>query len=289
MSEQLAGSCGRIGFRGADPLRIFVINLERRPDRRARFAEWNGHQPLRFDFFKAADGLRIDRLKLVQQGLLDPQDGIFNGGALGNALSQLSLWRACAAGREPFLIFEDDACLRGDFWRHARPLMERYLSAHHAMLFGFNTDCVTALRGSDGFVSAIRFDESIKRRPDYFASYRKLQDVSPQLFQCLQFWGTLAYAITPAGARAMIDSCFPLSSRETVDIIGEPRSIRPYGLDGMINVALQNGKLDIVACYPALALGPNSHADSDIQVMAEASGGGDQPSSATPALNSAAG
>lgn len=248
-------------------MRAIVINLERRPDRRQRFLEWNGRQPLRFEFFAAADGSRVDRAKLIERGLLDGEDTRFNGGSLGNALSQLSLWQACAAGREPFLIFEDDACLRGDFWRHARPTMERYLSAHDLIAFGFNTDCITALASSDGFVSAIRFDETIKHRPDYFAAYSRLKDERPQLFRCLQFWGTLAYAITPAGARRLIDACFPLSSRERIEIIGEQRSFAPYGLDGMVNLAIQKGKLNVVACYPPLVLGPNSHADSDIQPM----------------------
>lgn len=250
-------------------MRAFVINLERRSDRRQRFVEWNGRQPFRLEFFPAADGRQIDRGRLVACGLLDGQDNRFNGGALGNALSQHALWQACAAGREPFLIFEDDACLRGDFWRHARPMMERYLSAHHMIVFGFNTDCVTALRSADGFVSAIRFDESVKQRPDYFTAFARLADTSPQLFQCLQFWGTLAYAITPAGARALLGSCFPLSSRQSVDIVAEGRAIQPYGLDGMINLALQQRRIDVIACYPPLALGPNSHADSDIQVLVE--------------------
>ncbi|PPE77761.1 hypothetical protein C3941_22220 [Kaistia algarum] len=289
-----AGSPGRIRL-GADRLRIHVINLERRPDRRNQFMEWNGHQPLRFEFLAAADGRRIDRARLIEQGLLDPADREFNNGALGNALSQLSLWQACAAGHQPFLVFEDDACLRGDFWRHARPLMERYLSAHPIILFGFNTDAVTALRGADGFVSVVRFDERIKRRPGYFRDYGKLQDVRPQLFQCLQFWGSLAYAITPAGARALINACFPLSSRARIEMIGEGRSVIPCGVDGMMNVALQEGRLKVLACYPPLVLGPNSHADSDIQRLGTVGAGApdrrshDQNVSATPARKSAAG
>ena len=269
-------------------MRVFVINLERRPERRSRFTEWNRRQPLRFEFFAAADGQRLDRAKLATHGLLDPDDRLFQSGALGNALSHHALWTACAAGREPYLVFEDDACLRGDFWRHARPYIERYLSAYDLMAFGFNTDCVTALRTSDGFVSAIRFDESIKRRPDYFTSYAKLEAERPQLFQCLQFWGTLAYAVSPAGARRLLDACFPLSSRERIGLVGEDRSIMPYGLDGMVNVGLQRGQLGVVACYPPLALGPNSHADSDVQTLISASREGQSPA-ATALRNSAAG
>jgi len=265
-------------------LRAFVINLERRVDRRRQFLAWNEQQPLAFEFFAAADGTRIDRGKLIAAGLLDATDREFNNGALGNALSQLALWRACAAGREPYLVFEDDACLRGDFWQHAKPMIERYLAPHHLMLFGFNTDSVTSLRGSDGFVSAMRFDESIKRHPRFFEEYRRLRDVRPNLFHCRQFWGTLAYAISPRGARALIDACFPLSSRRKVELIGENRELAPCGLDGMMNLALQEQRLDVVACYPALVLGPNSHLDSDIQRV-----GADYGVSATPARKLEAG
>lgn len=246
-------------------MKTVVISLPRRFDRRERFEAWNRSQPLSFSYLPAADGDRVDRARLVESGLLAEGESNFGPGALGNAVSHAALWRDCAEGREPYLIFEDDACLRGDFWKHAKPLLERHLAAYDLITLGYNTDSVVALSGSDGVVSAMRFDESIKQRPGYFERYARLHDVRPNLLRCVQFWGLLAYAVTPDGARALLSACMPLSSRETVHLFGEGRSLRPYGLDSMINLGLQRQRITAAACYPALALGPNSQLTSDIQ------------------------
>ncbi len=246
-------------------MKAVVISLSHRVDRRDQFETWNRAQPLKFHYLPAADGHRVGRQRLVELGLLADAENNFGPGALGNAVSHATLWRECADGREPFLILEDDACLRGDFWKHAKPMLERYIGSCDLMTFGYNTDSVVALGGPDGVISAMRFDESVKKRPGYFDTFSRLHDVRPNLFRCGQFWGLLAYAISPAGARALLASCLPLSSRETVSLIGTERTVRPYGMDSMINLALQQGRLRAMACYPALALGPNSQATSDIQ------------------------
>jgi GR25 family glycosyltransferase involved in LPS biosynthesis len=246
-------------------MKTVVISLESRPDRRATFERWNRGQPLPFAFLDAAEGRRIDPARLVAAGLLHEGEENFNAGSLGNALSHATLWRDCARGREPFLIFEDDACLRGDFWKHAKPLMERHLAAADILVFGYNPESVVALAGSDGVVSAIRFDETVKRRPDYFQRYAALHDARPNLMRCTQFWGLLGYAISPEGAATLLRACLPLRSAEPITLFGTERTIRPHGIDCMINLALQKGRLRAAACYPALVLGPNQLATSDIQ------------------------
>ena len=263
-------------------MKTLVISLARRVDRRAAFERWNRSQPLAFAYLPAAEGDRIDRLRLIENGVLAEGERNFGPGALGNAMSHAAIWRECADGREPFLIFEDDACLRGDFWKHAKPMLQRMLGGCDLMTFGYNTDSVVALAGPDGVVSAMRFDETVKSRPGYFESFSRLHDVRPNLFRCVQFWGLLAYAISPSGARALLAACLPLSSQDSVALIGTERSVRPYGMDSMINLALQSGRIRATACYPALALGPNSQITSDIQAACRV-----QPRSA--ARNGAAG
>jgi len=211
-------------------VKTVVISLRRRVDRRARFEAWNAGQPLAFSYLPAAEGERVDAARLVECGLLAEGETGFSPGALGNALSHASLWRDCAEGREPFLILEDDACLRGDFWRHAKPMLERHLAGCDLVTLGFNTDSTVALAGPDGVVSAMRFDETAKRLPGYFERYARLQDARPNLLRCVQFWGLLAYAVSPAGARRLLAQCLPLSSAGSVDLIGAALALGPYGL-----------------------------------------------------------
>ena len=249
-------------------MKTVVISLARRVDRRADFERWNRGQPLSFSFMTAFDGERIEERRLVAGGLLAEDERNFGKAALANALSHATLWRDCAAGREPYFILEDDVCLRGDFWRHAKPLLERHLAAADLIALGYNTDSVVALQGSDGVVSAMRFDETAKRRPGYFDAYARLHDQRPNLLRCVQFWGLLAYAVTPQGAARLLANCLPLSSCDGVPLIGTDRVVRPYGLDSMVNLALARGRVRACAAYPALALGPNSQATSDIQTAA---------------------
>ncbi len=249
-------------------MKTVVISLARRVDRRADFERWNRGQPLSFSFMTAFDGERIEERRLVAGGLLAEDERNFGKAALANALSHATLWRDCAAGREPYFILEDDVCLRGDFWRHAKPLLERHLAAADLIALGYNTDSVVALQGSDGVVSAMRFDETAKRRPGYFDAYARLHDQRPNLLRCVQFWGLLAYAVTPQGAARLLANCLPLSSCDGVPLIGTDRVVRPYGLDSMVNLALAKGRVRACAAYPALALGPNSQATSDIQTAA---------------------
>ncbi|MCX5480419.1 glycosyltransferase family 25 protein [Kaistia geumhonensis] len=251
-------------------MKTVVISLARRVDRRAEFQRWNRGQPLSFSVMTAVDGDRIDEGKLVACGLLAEGERNFGKAALANALSHATLWRDCASGREPYFILEDDVCLRGDFWRHAKPLLERHLAAADLITLGYNTDSVVALQGSDGVVSAMRFDETAKRRPGYFEAYARLHDARPNLMRCIQFWGLLAYVVTPPGAARLLESCLPLSSRDSVPLVGTDRLVRPYGLDSMVNLALSRGRVRACACYPALALGPNSQATSDIQTAGPA-------------------
>jgi len=251
-------------------VKTIVISLPRRIDRRETFEAWNRAQPLCFSYLPAAEGEHIARHRLIESGLLVEDEHNFGPGALGNALSHAAIWRNCAEGTETYLVLEDDACLRGDFWKHAKPILERNLAACDILALGYNTDSVVALRGSDGVVSAMRFDETVKKRPGYFETYSRLHDVRPNLFRCVQFWGLLAYAITPRGAKALLSACLPLSSQERVTLIGQDRVIQPYGMDSMVNLALQKGTIRAAACYPSLAQGPNSQLTSDIQTTVDA-------------------
>jgi hypothetical protein len=76
-------------------------------------------------------------------------------------------------------------------------------------------------------------------------------------------WGTLAYAVSPGGAQALLRHCFPLSSKLPVRMHGAGRMLAPYSLDGVINVAMQRGLVKARVVFPPLAIGPNDQGDSN--------------------------
>jgi GR25 family glycosyltransferase involved in LPS biosynthesis len=102
-----------------EPIR--VINLDRTPERLTCFLE--RCPGLLVERFAPVDGAAIDRDACVRDEVI-AADNAYNPGAIGTALSHVSLWRQCSAASAPFYIVGDDTILRHDF-----PSVSAYLLA----------------------------------------------------------------------------------------------------------------------------------------------------------------
>ena len=242
-------------------MRAFVLSLAHRPERLERFLGWNARHDLDFQVVEAVDGRNVDRAALVAQGILDPEHSQFTDGALGNALSHRGQWLDCIADGQPRLICEDDACLRGDI-RRQMPVLERALAGVGLLFLGYNTDAPLALIMPDGLATETFFGVQPAKH-DRFAVFAANggRRPMPAVHRALTVWGTIAYGVTPAGARLLLDSCFPLSSGRGVRQYSQRRQVRVAALDGMINWALSQDRLRALACLPPLALSPNNISD----------------------------
>jgi GR25 family glycosyltransferase involved in LPS biosynthesis len=103
-------------------LKKFVINLERRSDRRQFFLDNN---PFDFEFFSAVDALDLDEEYLKRVGsapdrdFRDPFKGRYVTWAeVACFLSHHALWAKCVELKSPIMILEDDAYLIGDLDEH---------------------------------------------------------------------------------------------------------------------------------------------------------------------------
>lgn len=253
-------------------MRAFVLNLARRPERLERFFGWNAGHGLDFQVVAAVDGLGLDglglgRAALAAAGILAPETETFSDGALGNALSHRGQWLECIAENRPRLICEDDACLRGDL-RHHLPRLERTLARADLLFLGYNTDAPLALLMSGGLATETYFGKPLgagdpgDRLAAFSGNDRRRQ--CPAVHRALAVWGTIAYAVTPVGARRLLDICFPLSSTRSVRQYILGRDVQVAALDGMISWALAQNKLRAVACLPPLALSPNNASDVNV-------------------------
>ena len=245
-------------------MRLNVINLPARADRRAQFTAWNARPGVEIAFTDAVIGASLDRADLQQRGLLAANAEHFSAGALGNALSHHKLWIEAAAAPQPLFICEDDACLRGDFAAQAMGALSQIVVAWDVLFFGYNTNATVAVQSQDGLKALLNFDESAKRNPDYFAAFARDPAPAPTPLQCFQAWGTLAYAISPQGAAKLLKLCFPLSGANDIVMFGQNRKLKPYTLDGMINVALQRAPVNAFCVFPPLAVSSNDVAGSDV-------------------------
>jgi glycosyl transferase family 25 len=244
-------------------MRIHVINLESRPDRLARFMAWNGQGDIDITVVSAVDGHTLSTDQVERSGLAKSTG--FTPGALGCAQSHRSLWEACVASGEPMIIAEDDACLRGDFVKHVTEMTEGLASDFDVLFLGFNTDARLAIQSPDGLRSLIDFDPSSQRSDGYFDQFARLRGPAPTCLRVFQRWGNLCYALTPHGASKLLKACFPLAKDLEVYIYGLNKRMPVYGVDGMINRAIQREPIDSYIAFPPLAVGPNDHTSSDVQ------------------------
>jgi glycosyl transferase family 25 len=95
-------------------VKTYVINLERRPDRRAAMEEQASRLGLPFHFVRAVDVLGHDEAELRRQARRGPM-GDLSTGDICCHLSHRDVWRRIVEGDdEHAAVLEDDAVLAGD-------------------------------------------------------------------------------------------------------------------------------------------------------------------------------
>lgn len=245
-------------------MRAHVINLPVRGERRTQFLAWNERPGLDIAFVDAVVGAELDRDALLRDGILVGDADAYSAGALGNALSHHALWRQAQRSPTPLFICEDDACLRGDFVQKTAGLLEALPRGWDIVFLGYNTNASVATQSDEGLKTILFIDDTAKRAPGFFDTYARRVGPAPTALACFQAWGTLCYLISPAGAEKLLKACFPLSAAPDLFMFGQSRTIKPYTLDGMLNVALQRDPIAAYCAFPPLALSSNDAANSDV-------------------------
>jgi GR25 family glycosyltransferase involved in LPS biosynthesis len=241
----------------------YVISLARRADRRERFLRWNADKGVDLHIFDAVEGRQLRRQDLIDQGIIAEDLG-FSAGALGNAMSHRRLWETCLELDRPILIFEDDAFLPDDFAEWGERICLEVEQNCDLFYAGYNRDAILSI-GYGGQWCNIAFAPP----PAPFEAMldrhtRAARGCSRSFVDARLVWGTLAYAVAPKGARALLQHCFPLSDKIPVRMYGSGRLLTPYALDGIINAAVQRGLVRARTAFPPIVIGPNEQSDSDV-------------------------
>jgi tetratricopeptide (TPR) repeat protein len=242
----------------------YVISLARRPDRRERFLRWNAGKGIDISVFDAVDGRMLDKETLLRANIIDDLNLNFTMGFLGSAMSHRALWEKCIVLGQPILIFEDDVFLPDTLGDWIEPALEELAGGCDIVFLGYNRDAVLSVGYGAGQWCNIGFEpptvgfEQEARQHSQWSRPR-----SHCLLDTRLVWGITAYAITPASAAALLLHCFPLSNKRAVRMYGAGRVLVPYGIDGMVNLAIQLGLIRARVVFPPLAIGPNDPADSD--------------------------
>lgn len=237
------------------PIIVNLINLDQDKNRLERFSTNNGHLS-QVRRFSAIDGKNVDRTALEEAGHIKP-DLTYNNGALGAALSHLELWRRAIAANEPIMIAEDDAIFSKDFEAASEKVLSSLPSDWDMVFWGWNFDAIVWAEIPEGTAYAkLQFDQDALRKHIGIFRDLKVPHAPLRLRHC---WGHVAYSISPAGAKSIMDVCMPLR-RKTIRLTCDGSLYSNTSLGAVMNEAYANVKAYI--CMPPLVVTENRHEES---------------------------
>jgi len=238
-------------------MHIYVINLDRSPERLDAFRQANAHLP-EIHRFSAVDGSTVDRNSLVAQGII-ATDLPYSNGALGCAMSHLFFWEAAINQGETITVVEDDAILHRNFLQHASELISN-LADWDLMVWGWNFDSILMLDLLPGISPSVStFDQKGLR--DNVEAYQEAR-FQPSPFRLLRCFGTVAYTVTPRGAKKLRDVALPIAPFEIPIPMISPR-FPNNGIDIVMNRAYP--ELDAFVSFPPIAVTKNEHERSTVR------------------------
>jgi GR25 family glycosyltransferase involved in LPS biosynthesis len=240
-----------------DPSSLTVINLDRTPERLAKFGRRNGaHTAIRR--FPAVDGATLRMEDLIARGLITAKLELTSG-ALGNALSHLALWRASARDGAPATVCEDDATLSPRFTTAAARVLAALPPDWDIIFWGWNLDASLIIEIVPGLTSAVLHTDQlgIAQTVATFAQ----ATTQPKAFPLKRACGPLCYSISPAGADRLARFLTPLRP-VMVPMKQDRRTVAAFGLDPMISRLLP--KMKACVAVPPMALSENDHQGSTV-------------------------
>lgn len=237
-----------------------VISLQRTPKRLEQFLAVNGQLGLAIETFDAVDGLGVDPADLVRTGLM--LEGVtWTPGAIGAALSHRLCWlRAVETGR-PIVIFEDDVFLRHDFVPKALAVIDEVSPGWDLIQFGFNTDALLDIEVIPGCNVRGGFSLQFPTLEDCRRFVRSSGATVPMKLH--NAFGNCSYAVSPSGAKKLLDGCFPLS-HEPTSLPTYRAFLEAYSKDTLMNRLYRD--MAAFTCVPPIAMPLNDKPASTVRV-----------------------
>lgn len=237
-------------------MEINIINMDRSVDRLAEFVAVNKHLD-QISRFSAVNGSTLDRKVLAETGVIQGDLPTFTNGAIGSAMSHMLLWKEAVKREAPVTIAEDDAIFNADFNVKSKQILDSINPDWDMIMWGWNFDSVLMFDLLPGISPCVAtFDEQGLR--DHAAEYQKL-DIKPQAFRLYRAFGILAYSVSAAGAKKLLDFCLPLRDL-SVYVPGLNRNVVSFTIDCMMNGVYP--KINAYVCVPPLAMSKNDKTQS---------------------------
>jgi GR25 family glycosyltransferase involved in LPS biosynthesis len=242
-------------------MKTFVVNLSRQPARYDNFLKLNAVTKIAFERFEASDGASLSREDVVRTKLVAP-GAQFTPGAVGCAASHFGIWQQTAESGTPALVFEDDAVLRNDFKERLDFLLSDLTNWDYIAL-GYNTDAILDLEWAPGMRAMMTFQP--KYPNDEYAAVFQVSRAQVAAIRLNNCFGTPGYVVSPAGARKLLQLCFPMDNR-SYPVPAYNGTARVIGIDAMLNTAYAS--IRAFACFAPLVISKNERATSTVQTGA---------------------
>ena len=234
---------------------IHLINLDRSADRLTIFRKRNAHlgDVVRFP---GVDGRLLDREKLAKDGVMAP-DCDYKLGAIGCALSHVSLWRTAVDENRIITVFEDDAVATYRFEEKAAQIISTLPEDWDFIQWGYIFDPLFVWVDFGFSKANLQFYDGADK------SKFQSADLSASAVRLAHSYGSQAYSLSPNGARLLLESCLPLSSR-VVPFPGTGILAENTGIDcAMCGVY---GSIRAFVCIPPLVLHDQTQ-NSDLRAV----------------------
>jgi glycosyl transferase, family 25 len=206
---------------------------------------------------EAWDGKGEARQPLVDLGYIKP-DLCYTDGALGCALSHITLWQRVVREKTPLMIFEDDAIAHSDLETLSQELVSEHAPYDWDMItWGWNFDCPIQLDLIPGVTQSrvLLNQQDLARNAGV---YQKTL-LRPTLYPMQWCFGTPCYSISPSGAEQLLKEIFPLRNFTMHIDLGDTHNT---ALDVALNT--MHSRLRSYACFPPLVITPNDKSISTI-------------------------
>jgi GR25 family glycosyltransferase involved in LPS biosynthesis len=188
-------------------LRVFVINLDRSPERLEQFLADNTMPGLEFVRVVGIEGQTLDRSDLVKRNII-AADLLYSNNSVGCSLSHLNCWQQIIKEGKTAVVCEDDAILRKDFvalHRQFGALVEQQDIVFWSYSFGLHMTYEVPGLGEFNLIGDEKHLGSAERVAEFQAA-----TVPTALYRPRRIWGLACYTITPRGAERLLKLVLPL-------------------------------------------------------------------------------
>jgi glycosyl transferase, family 25 len=228
---------------------INVIHLLRATKRLRTFLALNKIDGIRFEFVEGIDSERVDLTELKNQNLIKPGTTFRTPGC---SLTHRKLWLRSLQTRTPLIVCEDDAVIRKDFRDQFSKCISVLPKDWDFLLLGYNFDTMFE-------VDIIAGIERLSGRfSNKTLTISRLKNFQKSIFPISVLplgnaFGTPGYAVSPTGARYLLENVFPL--RNVPITLPFKQRLVSHSMDAIMNRLYREMKA--FACMPPLLVSPN--------------------------------